>query len=96
MLPRPRSFRKREQVLCLDQLLHLSVLMEALCPPGALAEPVLPAGPGEGSVLASVQAAASLSGYHCVISKCLLDCVLMSHSYGLGSWLGLEKLDIDV
>lgn len=58
----PVHYAEHEQVLCLDQLLQLAVLMEALCPPGALAEPVLSPVPGEGSVLASLQAAASLSG----------------------------------
>lgn len=52
--PVPVHSAEHEQVLCLDQLLRLSVLMEALGPPGALAEPVLPPVPGKSSVLASM------------------------------------------
>lgn len=75
VLPSPRSFRTTS-----------AGLVSGSAPPApsvplelALSEPVLSPVPGGGSVLASVQAAASLSGYHTVISKCLLGCVLMSH-----------------
>lgn len=45
--PVPFHSAEHEQVLCLDRLLRPCVLMEALCPPGTLAERVLPPVPGK-------------------------------------------------